>query len=187
MRVLERIVAVLTLTGGSVCVGCVLLFGSDAGLTLPVTLALVFGSGALLLLWVLRLGLHLLVTRRTPERRRIRRVVAEPVVLLLCLLFSWSGAAFWVRFMLSRPSLSGYVTTAPPTIASGSFKPGTRVGLFWLREAEVHPHGIVRVITAECGLNDCGLVYSPAGAPPVIGEDVYTALGGAWYHWFRSW
>ena len=67
--------------------------------------------------------------------------------------------------------------------------PRNRVGLFWLREAEVLPQGVVRIITTDCMFDDCGLVYSPAGVPPRIGEDMYEALalGGPWYHWWRGW
>jgi hypothetical protein len=186
--VLERVIAGLTLTAGAVWVVYVVLLGSDAGLPFPVVIALAWGGGALLVLWALRLVLHLAITRRAPERRRVRRVVAELAVVLLCFAFVSSGAAFRVRFMLSWPWLNRYVQTAPSTIASGSFKPGARVGLFWLREAEVLPEGVVRLITSECHIVDqCGLVYSPTGAPPVVGEDMYDALGGRWYHWWRSW
>jgi 4-amino-4-deoxy-L-arabinose transferase-like glycosyltransferase len=184
--VLERVLAVLTLTAGAVWAAYVLLFGSDAGPPFPVIIALVLGGAAVLVLWALRFGLHLVVPRRARERRRLRRIAAEPIVLLLVFAFVLSGGAFWVRFMLSRSALNRYVQTASPEIASGSFKPGVRVGLFWLREAEVLPHGAVRIITTDCMLVDaCGLVYSAAGAPPVVGEDAYETLGGHWYQWHR--
>jgi hypothetical protein len=106
--------------------------------------------------------------------------------LLICVAFVSSGAAFWARFMLSRSLLKDYVQTASPAITASSPTPGVRVGLFRLRNAEVLPHGVVRMITTECGVVDsCGLVYSPAGTPPVVGEDVYDSLGGPWYHWYR--
>jgi hypothetical protein len=187
LRVLERVLAALTLTAGFAWVAYVLLFGSDAGLTVDVVIALVWGGGAVLVLCALRVALHLVLTRRAPERRRIRRLVAEPIVLLLCFAFIWSGAAFWVRFRLSRPSLNSYVQSPSLGIAAGPFRPEGRVGLFWLREVEVLPHGVVRIITTDCMFDHCGLVYSPAGAPPVVGEDLYKALGGPWYHWWRSW
>jgi hypothetical protein len=106
---------------------------------------------------------------------------------VLCFAFVWSGASFWVRFQCSRPALNRYVQSASPMIASGTFTPGVRVGLFWLREAEVLPDGVVRMITTDCMFDQCGVVYSPRGAPPVVGEDTYNALGGPWYHWWRSW
>jgi hypothetical protein len=185
--VIERVVAGLTLTAAFVWGGYLLLFGSDAGLPFfPVMITLAWGGAAVLVLWVLRVILHLAVTRRAPERRRVRKLAVEPLVLLICFALVSSGAAFWVRFMLSQSLLNNYVQTASPKIASGSFTPGVRVGLFWLRQAEVLPQGVVRMITTECGVVDtCGLVYSPTGTPPVVGEDVYDSLGGAWYHWYR--
>ena len=130
MLVLERVLSVLTSTAGLVWVASVCLFGSDAGVSFPATIALVCGGGAVLLIWALRLLLHLALTRRAPDRRRIRRLVAEPLVLVLCFAFSYSGAAFWVRFMLSQPSLNRYVHTASLKIAPESFTPGVRIGLF---------------------------------------------------------
>ena len=187
MRVLERVVAGVTVTACLVWVVYLLLFGSDAGVPFfPVLIAVVLGGAAVILLWVLRVALHVVVTRHARERRHIRRLVAAPFVLLAGLAFVSSGAAFWVRFMMSRSLLNGYVQTAAPVIASGSFVPGVRVGLFWLRDAEVLPQGVVRMITTDCGVVDtCGLVYSPTGAPPRVGEDVYDSLGGPWYHWYR--
>ena len=187
MRVPEPVVAGVTLTAGVIWLVYLLLFGSDAGLPFfPVVIALVVGGAAVLVLWALRVVLHLAITRRAPERRRVRWLVAQPLVLLVCIAFVSSGAAFRVRFILSQSSLSNYVQTASPATTSGSSASGVRVGLFRLREAEVLPQGVVRMITTECGVIDaCGLVYSPAGTPPVVGEDVYDSLGGPWYHWYR--
>jgi hypothetical protein len=152
----------------------------------PALIGLVGGGAAVLVLWALRVGLHLAITRRAPERRRVRRLVAQPLGLLICVAFVSSGAAFWVRFMLSRSLLKDYVQTASPTVTASSLPPGVQVGLFRLRTAEVLPQGVVRMITTECGVIDsCGLVYSPAGKPAVVGEDVYDSLGGPWYHWYR--
>jgi len=176
------------LAAGVLLVTYLMLFGSDAGLSLHVVAAAAFGGPAILVLWALRVALHLVATRRAPERRRVRRLVAEPCVLLICFAFVFSGAAFWLRFALSWPSLNRYAQTIPTTVEAGSFTRGGQVGLFWLKEVEVLPQGVVRMITAECHiLDDCGLVYSPTGAPPVIGEDTYESMVGAWYHWWRSW
>jgi hypothetical protein len=185
--VLERVVAGVTMTASVVWVLYLLLFGSDAGVPFfPVLIAGVWGGAAVVLLWVLRVALHLVVTRHARERRRIRRLAAEPLVLLAGFAIVSSDAAFWVRFKMSESFLNSYVQTAAPVIASGSFVPGVRVGLFRLREAEVLPEGVVRLITTECGVIDtCGLVYSPTGPPPRVGEDVYDSLGGPWYHWYR--
>ena len=183
---LERVVSVATVTAFALWTAYLVLLGSDAGVPFfPVLIVLGWGGVAVVVLWVLRMILHLAVTRHAPEQRRVRRLVAEPLVPLLCLAFVLSGAAFWVRFMLSRSSLNSYVA-ASSKATPGSFRPALRVGLFWLRETEVLPQGAVRMITTECGVVDtCGVVYSPTGSPPVIGEDVYDSLGGPWYHWYR--
>jgi hypothetical protein len=182
---LERLVSAATLTACVFWAAYLVVFGSDAGLPFfPVLIVLVWGGVAVVVLWVLRVLLHLALTRHSPERRRVGRLLAEPVVLFLCVAFVWSGAAFWLRFMFSRPSLNSYVAHAREARLA-PFRPGVRVGLFWLRDAEVLPQGEVRMITTACGVVDsCGLVYSPAGMPPVLGEDVYDSLGGPWYHWY---
>jgi hypothetical protein len=187
VRFLERAFAVLTLGCGVVWAVYVLALGSDAGLTVPVLLVLVWGGVGLLLLWGLYLGVHVLATRRSPQRRHVRWLLAGPALLLLCFAIVWTGAAFWVRFFISRPALDAYVRRASPESLGGSFKPGLRVGLFWLREAELLPGGTVRMITTQCMFDDCGVVYSPSGKPPRLGEDHYSSLGGAWWHWWRSW
>ena len=84
MRVLERVVGGLTLTACFVWGGYLLLFGSDAGLPfIPVVISLVWGGAAVLVLWVLRVILHLAVTEIEArvkgvaprhERRRQRQV-----------------------------------------------------------------------------------------------------------------
>lgn len=129
LRVLERVVGGLTLTACFVWGSCLLLFGSDAGLPFfPVGIGLVWGGAAVLVLWVLRVVLHLAVTRRAPERRRVRRLAVEPLVLLTCFALVSSGAAFWVRFMLSQSSLNNYAQTASSKFAPGSFTPGVSSG-----------------------------------------------------------
>ncbi|HXB56280.1 MAG TPA: hypothetical protein VN461_16000 [Vicinamibacteria bacterium] len=187
MRVLERVLAILTVSAGSGWAIYVLAFGSDAGLTVPVLLALVWGGVAVLVVWSLRAGLHLLNTRGLPGQRHLRRVIAQPAALALCFALVWSEAAFRIRFWLSRPALQSYVQRARPSIRHGEFRPGVRVGLFWLREAEALPGGVVRLITTQCMFDDCGVVYSPVAEPPRIGRDIYSALGGPWYHWRQGW
>jgi len=186
VRVLERVVSVITVAAFVLWAAYLVVVGSDAGVPFfPALIVLGCGGAAVLLLWVLRMILHLVSTRHARERRRVRRLVAEPMVLLVCLAFVLSGAAFWVRFMLSRSSLNHYVA-AFSNGTRGSSGPAVRVGLFWLRDTEVLPQGAVRMITTECGVVDtCGVVYSPTGRPPVIGEDVYESLGGPWYHCYR--
>jgi len=186
MRLAERALTFLALGSSGVWVIYVLAFGSDAGLTVQVLLVLIWGGVGLLLLWSLCLGAHLLRTRRDPQQRHVRRYLAGPLLLLLCVAVVWTGAAFSVRFFISRSALDTYVRSASRA-SLRRFNPGVRVGLFWLREVEVLPGGTVRMITTHCMFDDCGVVYSPSGTPARIGEDYYHSLGGSWWHWSRSW
>ena len=187
MQIADRALAVLTVVGGAGWVLYVLAWGSDAGLTVPVLLVLTWGGVALLGLWSLRFTVYIVATKGAPEPRRLRRLVVGPALVLLCFGLVWSGLAFQVRFLVSRPALDRVAREARPMVPRGELTPGARVGLFWVKEAEVLPSGIVRIITTPCMFDDCGLVYSPGGEPPRIGEDTYRRLGGAWWHWWRSW
>jgi hypothetical protein len=174
LRVLERVVAGVTLTAGVVG-GRSASPGSDAT-SLPALIASWAGGAAVLVLWAARVGLHLAITRRAPERRRVRRLVALPFGLLISVAFVSSGAAFWVRFMLSRSLLKAYVQTASPAITASSLTPGVRVGLFRLRNTEVLPQGVVRMITTECGVVDSAARCTVQRYTPVLGE-IPTTLG----------
>jgi len=187
LRVAEKLVAGITTTAGVAWASYVLGLGSDAGLTVTVAIVHWWGGLALLGLSAVWLALHWLATREAPERRHLARIVLVPTVLALCFWVVETGLAFRCRFLLSRAALSRFVQEARPLILSGGFSPHVRVGLFTIREAEALPHGVVRLITTECLFNDCGLVYSPEGRPPVVAEDVYFPLGGPWWHWGRSW
>jgi hypothetical protein len=164
-----------------------LLLGSDAGQTVLVMIGLTYGGVGVLALAVIWSVLHLALARRTPDRGGWRSRVVLALAFVLLVVFVFSGWAFRVRFFLSRPALDAFVATQGDTIARGQFEPGTRVGLFWVREAEALPGGVVRLITTPCMFDDCGVAYSPGGTPPRIGEDVYSRLSASWYHWFRSW
>ena len=119
MRLFERAIGALTLVAGAVWSICVLLLGSNAGLPFAVVLVLIWGIAALVVLWVLRVALHLLVTRRAPETRNVRKLLIGPVVWVFCFLLVWTEAAFWLRFQLSKPALDHYAQRASPTIVSG--------------------------------------------------------------------
>jgi hypothetical protein len=163
-------------------------WGTDAGLPVPVLLLLVWGGLALLLFWLVRLVRHVRATRRSPAERHLKRVLWEPLVVLTCAALVWSGAGFRVRFIASEASLNQMVRAAHLSASAARGLVGTRVGLFTIREAEVLPGGTVRVITTSCMFDDCGVVFTPDGSPPPrIGEDSYSALGGGWWRWWRSW
>lgn len=186
MRILERVLTVATVAGVAAWVAAGLLVGSDAGVTVFVRLGLFYGGVGVLALWVVDLLVHVFTTGRHRERRSIRRRAATVLVFAAVVGVVVTGGAFRVRFLLSRPALDAFVARHASR-PDAQVQPRTRIGLFWVREAEVLPGGVVRLITTPCMFDDCGVAYSPAGDPPRIGEDVYSRLGGNWYHWFRSW
>lgn len=170
----------------------VLWLGSDAGFNIFAFLLANYGGLILLGWWLARLVWWVARRRRSPAdepvstRRRVLRWLWEPVTIVACWAIVYTGILFPTRFAVSRPALERYARqvqergdSAPPT--------GGIVGLFRLREVELLPNGVVRLITTSCMLDDCGVAYSPKGPPPVIGEDSYRRLSGNWWHWYRSW
>ena len=100
----------------------------------------------------------------------------------------WTGAAFRVRFMASLPWLGPYAAAVSASNASAApVAAPRRVGFFAVREVELLPQGVVRLITTDCMFDHCGLVFSPNGRPPVVGEDNYVRLPSGWWQWLRSW
>lgn len=166
--------------------------GSNAGLSFEALLVAQYGGLLLLGWWLVRLVRWLVTRRRTtidepvsPGRIALRWLW-EPLTIVGCWAIVLTGIAFPLRFAASRPALDRYVAHIEQ---QGDATPsaGEIVGLFRLREVDVLPGGVVRLITTTCMLDDCGVVYSPNSAPPRIGEDVYRPLSGGWWHWFRSW
>jgi hypothetical protein len=166
---------------------CVL-FCTDAGIEIMLFVAFAYGGVGVLGLWVIRLLVYALWTRRHEAPVRWRSWLLEPVFVALVAGAVLTGAAFRVRFAASWPFLAKYAhaVQAGRVKADGQHDP-TVVGLFIVRETETLPGGIVRMITTKCGFDDCGIVYSRGRKPPRIGEDSYTALGGGWWQWWRSW
>jgi hypothetical protein len=166
---------------------------SDAGFNITAFLLAEFGGLLLLgwwlgglVWWLARRRRRLPVGAPLSTRRNVIRWIWEPVTILTCFAIAYTGVLFPVRFALSRPALDRYASqlrdrgdSTPPA--------GARVHLFRVREVELRPNGVVRLITTSCMFDDCGVAYSPAGPPPVIGEDSYRHLSGNWWHWFRSW
>lgn len=188
MRVADRILGLAVRVVVLVWSAYVLVFGSDAGVTVTVLLVLVWGGIGVLLLWLVWCGVHWRAARATaePARWSHHMLLLPPFVISLGLA-TGLGATFRLRFVLSRPAFDRFVREARPAIAGGRFTPGLRVGLFRIREAEARPGGIVRLITTDCLFDHCGVVYSPGGRPPRIGEDTYAPLGPPWWQWWRSW
>jgi hypothetical protein len=152
--------------------------GSNSGISVIGLLSSVYGAAALLLVWLV---VVILAWRR---KERLERVWLEPAVIAVVLAAIYSGGLFRLRFLASRPALDRYVAR---TLAAGvSHRKPTHVGLFVARETEVLPNGVVRIITASCMFDDCGVVFARTD-PPVVGEDQYDPLAGHWWQWRRSW
>jgi hypothetical protein len=165
-----------------------LLMGSDAGLTLWALLLLMWGGPAVAIVAIIRLAVGLARPHAAFRGRSVRVFAAEVAVLALLACSVWSGLAFRARFVMSLPWLKAYVATVTTSHSSGAGVVVPRiVGLFRVREVEVLPEGAVRLITTECMLDHCGIVYSPARRPPVVGEDAYARLPFGWWQWWRSW
>jgi hypothetical protein len=152
--------------------------GSDSGISVPGLLVIVGGAALLLLVWLI----VLVVTRK--RKTPVKLLWLEPVVAAIVLAAIYSGALFHLRFLASRRSLDRYVAQ---TLAVGeAHQKRTNVGLFVVRETDVLPNGVVRIITAPCMFDDCGIAFSRT-KPPVVGEDRYDHLAGNWWRWWRSW
>ena len=177
-------ITAVAIAGEMAWIAYVLGRGSDAGLSVFVLIMLVWGGAALLLFWLIRLAVHFIARGKEPRSSYFIRWLIEPLVLGASFIAVWSGVAFQTRFFFSKPALQQFASAPHVVNPSPS---GPWVGLFHIREAEVLPQGVVRIITTDCMFDDCGLVYAPEGAPPVVGEDSYTPLGGGWWQWLRSW
>lgn len=142
---------------------------TDAGVAFPLWMALLAGLIALGGWWLARTGLSLVFARDVKESWRSRLWV--PAALLIGVLFASSDLPLMARLWLSESSLKRGST-----------------GLFQVREFQRFENGELRFLTSSCGLVDqCGVVYSPAGQPPNRGEDSFTHLYGSWWHWHQSW
>lgn len=156
---------------------------SDAGMGLGAVMLLLLSGLVLAAVSSAQLYAHRRIREDdSPDRWLVQKL--NPTLLALALVFCLTGAPFYLRFVLSKSSLSAYVASLEGRNASHASQ---RVGLFFVRETETRD-GAVRLITSEDGMmNDAGLVYSPSGAPKRVGEDVYAHIAGPWWHWRRSW
>lgn len=182
-----RFVAAAFLILQVVWAGWLIYRASEGGLSMLVYLGYVYG-GALfavtLVVWVVT-G----VFAASARERRVGRSLGRPAVrfqaavLVLVFIVVPSDAAFRARLAFSKSALRAVASSAIEGFRSEQSR---WIGLFRVHEVD-KVNGAVRFITAECGLDDCGVVFSPAGPPPRVGEDSYDDLGGGWWHWHRSW
>ena len=176
-----------------VLVGCVFwvvastVASSNSGLGLEVFLLFYVISALWAMSWLGRGLVHLWYARKAAaETTRVRYWMTEPVVWAMGVAIAISGVSSYARFALSRPALTSLACSTELVTDRDYDK---WVGLYSVREVEVLPHGVVRLITSTSGLDEAGFVYSPKGLPPVVGEDFYRKLPliEHWYHWRRSW
>jgi hypothetical protein len=118
------------------------------------------------------------------RKQRIARWWAEPAGVLIVLAAIYLNVPLYVRFFASLPFLERYVEDVAAGVAPAVPR---QVGLFRVSEVEVLPNHVVRLITTTCMLDDCGLVFSKSGSPPVVGEDSYSPIASGWWTWWRSW
>jgi hypothetical protein len=152
---------------------------SDAGVPFPIWMVL-FVAGLVVGLWCLARTVWAFAGAREARRRGL--LLSSMVLLgILTAAIPWPLA---IRLALSASSLR---RDGPAAAAQDDGRVNAWIGLFHVREAARFGDEL-RFLTSECGLVDqCGIVYSPAGRPPRRGEDTFTHIYGAWWHWYQSW
>jgi hypothetical protein len=110
----------------------------------------------------------------------------EPSLFLFAVVCSAKEIPLKARFIINEPALAAYVRTVQTSGVPNTKNP-TRVGSYTISETQKSENGEVRMITGPCFIDDCGLIYSPAGRPQEGGENYYRRLRGHWYLWHRSW
>jgi hypothetical protein len=176
----------ILLAATSLWAGWVLVAVSDAGVALPFIFVEFFGGVfyAGLTVTFLFIFIARAIRRREPLRRAVVPALRIQMTLLaMVAVGATTDLAFVARLKVSQGSLEraaheAYAGRLPIT--------PRRIGLFAVREVDVIGHA-VRFLTTDCGLDECGVVFSERGEPPVKGEDGYRHLQGPWWHWHRSW
>ncbi|MGA2855035.1 MAG: hypothetical protein ABSE90_13015 [Verrucomicrobiota bacterium] len=165
---------------------------SNEGSSFLVFLIAFFGSIFWMIVWLIRLIMWFFRRRKETTRLLHQPFLYwsfEPAVLILSVVLVFSGAFSSVRFWMSKSALQAYAEN----VRSGHISPsgrnekGRHVGFYTVTETELVTNRVVRLITSADYLDDAGFVYAPSNAPPVLGEDYYTHIAGAWWHWHRSW
>lgn len=169
-------VALLELLWGA----AVVYVASDGAISVPEYIIYLVGGWIFVALTGL-LALACLWARRVPRAFVIQTLILVGVFVAVNL-----DLAFGARFVVSRQSLEELARQIAPGTES---KDRRWVGLFRVKEIDTArgADGVVRFVLGDCGLDQCGLVYSMRGQPPRVGEDRYRPIGGRWWRWHRSW
>jgi hypothetical protein len=87
--------------------------------------------------------------------------------------------------MVTRSNTRRVTVSTTIRIASWSALP-RRIGLFEVSEIDT-PGDSVRFVVGDAFIDSVGVVYSPGGTPPLVGEDSSRHLHGSWWMWYRRW
>ncbi len=174
-------------SGAAVLWGCVALVTASDGTSVLDYIfyffgGLVFGTATIaiaIVLLVLGLKRHERLVKIYPYAFMIQSIFLAVVFLGVSF-----DLAFAARFAVSRSALE----SAAANVRSGVMpREPMWVGLFSVNKIDMAGSS-VRFIIGECGLTDhCGVVHSPSGEPPAIGEDWYVHMDGPWWGWRQSW
>jgi hypothetical protein len=160
---------------------------SEGGLSMPAYTLYFYGGLAFAVafaVWCVAALTSAVIPGHRPFRALLSPIILGQAFILTAVFCAVSfGTGFYLRLAASKPA---FRAEAMRIAAGGSDHVARWVGLFRVREAD-RAGTAVRFITAECGLDDCGVVYSPSSSPPRVGEDSYSDLGSGWWHWHRSW
>ena len=169
---------------GGVWLLVLVVISSNAGTNIIHFYIFLFGGLALAIAWVVGYAAAARRSLESPRPAR-RQVVLVPVFLaaavVLAAMDGPRNPLFLARFRLSEQALTREAQRVLQSPDLARVRPGT-VGLFRVRRRDVID-GQVRFITTSCGVIDsCGVVYSPTTPPKRWQEDVFTPIGGRWWH-----
>lgn len=159
---------------------------SSPGARLWMWLILLVLWGGLAAYWALGLPAAIIERHALPSKSAWSHWLVLPAIAAVTVAFWYSSVPLNARFVVSRPAMNDL---AAELLASPdrTTAPNQRLGLYWAKDIE-QVRGTVRFHVASSGFgNNAGFAYSPAGAPPQLGEDSYWHLEGPWYLWEESW
>jgi hypothetical protein len=141
---------------------------------------LFYGVPFFVVYWLVRFWVH----AGSRSRPRSKRWMLAPALLALPIVLVFLDVPFQARWLMSRSAFDRFVR-AEGSVARPMDSAPIRVGAFSVREVEVRPDGVIRIVT-KWDWGRCGLVFSPNGQPPGGSDDHYKHLDGAWWSWFES-
>jgi hypothetical protein len=140
--------------------------------------------------WALKLTVHLVRRRRGDAPTAGRWFLLAPVGGLVVVLLLASGAAFQLRWSVSRPSFERVVAAQTEPTTAGARK---QVGLYRVLGAPwVIGDAVVFHHPLGGGLfDDAGFAYLPEGVTPELDGQFESLrverIEGPWYRWWSSW